>query len=291
MLICMEGEIGVGKSSTNNHIIWEYCKDHKMDHVKFCFDYGRQVERVTTTVKTEQINDLFVMDTPGTNDHEAELGDNKIMNMKNQAWSNRLHDKTKGMSCITQCIMVDAGGRIKETSVKSMARTLHSLTYSFPEYDPLANVGPRLNLVFTKESKFVQEEDNIMIPGLKPKGKYKKVNHLDALINQFKKTLSQRMNDDIYAREELAKTVYNIDKILPKDHFYAFKIFPGMDEAMVKEKSEIQRLIKDTKSHGNWYIQNFEQASNTPASIDLQDSKSLIEKTKNFIENIVEKQI
>ena len=33
--------------------------------------------------------------------------------------------------------MIDAGGRIKQTSIESMARTFHSLTYSYPEYDPM----------------------------------------------------------------------------------------------------------------------------------------------------------
>ena len=32
IFMCMEGEIGVGKSTTNNHIIHSYCKDHGLDH-------------------------------------------------------------------------------------------------------------------------------------------------------------------------------------------------------------------------------------------------------------------
>lgn len=68
IFMCMEGEIGVGKSTTNNHIIHNHCRQHGIDHVPFSFNYGRQCERVTTSVSTKRPGDLIVMDTPGTND-------------------------------------------------------------------------------------------------------------------------------------------------------------------------------------------------------------------------------
>ena len=77
----MEGEIGVGKSTTNNHIIHSYCNSNQdlgLDHTKFSFKFGRQCERVTTSVKTVEVGDLFVMDTPGTNDFQSELSDYTI---------------------------------------------------------------------------------------------------------------------------------------------------------------------------------------------------------------------
>lgn len=62
--------------------------------------------------------------------------------------------------------MIDEGGRLKETSVDSMARTFHSLTYSYPDFEPMRDGGPRINVVFTKLSRYTKEPDDIMIPGL-----------------------------------------------------------------------------------------------------------------------------
>jgi hypothetical protein len=61
---------------------------------------------------------------------------------------------------------------------------------------------------------------------------------------------------------------FKIDQILPKDHFYAFKIYPGNLEKMAWEKSEIKRLIEDAHAHGRWYIENFEASNNTPTGFD-----------------------
>lgn len=63
------------------------------------------------------------MDTPGTNDIQTELSDYTILKMKNENLSAQFQDKHRGVSAIVQCIMIDAGGRIKDTSVDSMART------------------------------------------------------------------------------------------------------------------------------------------------------------------------
>ena len=71
-----------------------------------------------------------------------------------------------------------------------MARTLHSLTYSFPEYDPIENGGPRLNVFFSKMSRFTHEDDNIMIPGMNPESKYSTVNPFEELVKKFKKQLA-----------------------------------------------------------------------------------------------------
>jgi hypothetical protein len=46
----------------------------------------------------------------------------------------------------------------------------------------------------------------------------------------------------------------------PKENVYAFRIVPGMENRMLKEKTEIQRLIDDAKGHGKWFIENFEEA-------------------------------
>ena len=64
----MEGEIGVGKSSTNNQIIYLYCQKNGLDHTKNSFRFGRQVERVTKGCDYIEVGDMTLLDTPGTND-------------------------------------------------------------------------------------------------------------------------------------------------------------------------------------------------------------------------------
>lgn len=141
--------------------------------------------------------------------------------------------------------MVDNGGRLKETSVESMAKTFHSLTFSFPEYDPVKNGGPRLNILFTKLSRFHDDPDDIMIDGLECQNKYEMVNKFEELVQKFKTELAKKIHSDTYEKESLEKIEVKVDLILPNDHFYAFKIFPHMEERMDLEKSEIERLIRD----------------------------------------------
>jgi hypothetical protein len=159
--------------------------------------------------------------------------------MKHQSLGKIFKNENKGVSCITQCIMVDDGGRLKETSIESMAKTFHSLTYSFPEYDPTQMGGPRLNVLFSKLSRFYDEPDNIMIEGLESECKYDKTNHFDELVKKFKSELAKKLHKDIHEAESLEKLEFKVDLILPKDHFYAFRIFPGMEKRMLKEKTEI----------------------------------------------------
>lgn len=93
--------------------------------------------------------------------------------------------------------MIDAGGRIKETSIESMARTLHSLTYSDPEFDPTEMGGPRLSILFTNFSRYEVRSDNCGIPGLDAVSKYDRVNVFDQLIEKFKKELALKVFKDL----------------------------------------------------------------------------------------------
>jgi hypothetical protein len=287
----MEGEIGVGKSTTNNHIMHSYCKEVGLDHTKYSFKFGRQCERVTTCVKTQRAGNLILMDTPGTNDFQSELSDYSIQKMKHQSLAKIFKNENKGVSCITQCIMVDDGGRLKETSIESMAKTFHSLTYSFPDYDPIQMGGPRLNVLFSKLSRFYDEPDNIMIEGLESECQYDVKNHFDELVKKFKSELAKKIHKDIHEAESLEKLEFKIDLILPKDHFYAFRIYPDMEKRMLQEKTEIKRLIEDAKGHGRWFIENFNEAFNTPTTFDFDQASSLIEKYENLSKNVVDNHI
>lgn len=50
-----------------------------------------------------------------------------------------------------------------------------------------------------------------------------------------------------------------VKEILKKNNFYTFKIFPGNETQMVLERSELERLIVETKAHGRWFIKNFDE--------------------------------
>ena len=67
-----------------------------------------------------------------------------------------------------------------------MARTFHSLTYSYPDYDPMESEGPRICVVFTNFSRFQEVQDNIMIPGIESVSKYETVDRFSELIKKFK---------------------------------------------------------------------------------------------------------
>ena len=107
-----------------------------------------------------------------------------------------------------------------------------------------------------------------MIEGLHAENKYHDVNPFDELVKKFKMELAKKIHEDIHQTESLEMTEFKIDLILPKENFYGFKIFPGNSEKMVKEKTEIERLINDAKAHGRWHIDNFESAYNTPCTFD-----------------------
>lgn len=65
--------------------MYQFCKDHGLDHLKTSFNFGRQVERVTKQCDFKKAGDLILMDTPGTNDIQTELSDYAILKMKHES--------------------------------------------------------------------------------------------------------------------------------------------------------------------------------------------------------------
>ena len=148
--------------------MYTHCQEKgEENHDDLMFNFGRQCSRVTTSVESREFGDIKVIDTPGTNDFSEELSDYDIQKMKHRFLNQLFADKNKGVSCVLQCVMLDSGGRLKQTSIDSMIRTLHSLTYSYPSYSPEAHGGPILNVVFTGFSQLYGEEDISGIPGHK----------------------------------------------------------------------------------------------------------------------------
>ena len=54
---------------------------------------------------------------------------------------------TDGLSSVTQCLMIGSSGRLRDTSIRSMSRTLLSLGLVIPNFN-LKN-SPRISIVFT----------------------------------------------------------------------------------------------------------------------------------------------
>ena len=61
--------------------------------------------------------------------------------------------------------MIPKHGRLKDEDIVGMARSFHSLTFSYHDFDPMVQRGPRLNVIFTNFSRFQNESDDIQIPG------------------------------------------------------------------------------------------------------------------------------
>jgi len=138
--------------------------------------------------------------------------------------------------------MIDSGGRIKETSIESMAKTLHSLTYTNEDFDPTTMRGPRINILFTNFSRFEVKTDDIGIPGLQSVNKYVKVDEFDLLIKKFKTELASKIFKDLKDTETIQSIENKLDIILPKSNFYAFKV-SDIEEKRNAEQCEIERLL------------------------------------------------
>ena len=210
--------------------------------------------------------------------------------MKHEKLTEYLKDDREGISSIVQCIMINEGGRLTESNIESMAKTFHSLTYSFPEYNALEQGGPRLNVIFTAKSKFFQDDDDIGIPGYESENKYIDLDQFYELVKTFRKQLSVKIYEDLHETVPLEQIEGKIGYMLKDENFYGFKIFADK-EKLSKETTEIHRVLKDAKSHGRWIISNMDWAQNTPTPFDTKHARKVIEKFTDFHEIVVGNQI
>lgn len=114
----------------------------------------------------------MVVDTPGVNDLQNALTDNIIYKMQYDTMGELLRNSKQGVSAIVQCVMIGNNNRVKGSSLDILFKTMHSLTYTHPDYDPLKNEGPRICVIFTDFSKSKDLEDDICIEGSDIKDKF-----------------------------------------------------------------------------------------------------------------------
>lgn len=143
--------------------------------------------------------------------------------------------------------MVGHNNRLTETAVDAMFKTLHSLTYTYPDYNPLTNVGPRICVICTGFSKLSDDQDDICIEGAVSESAYDMNNKFGELIDKFKEQLTEKIHDELGDDQSKQAIRLKVDAILAQDNFYAFKIFKSNFERTAAERKEIQRLIVDCK--------------------------------------------
>ena len=122
--------------------------------------------------------------------------------------------------------MVDEGGRLKNSAVANMAKTMHSLTYSFPSYIPKQHKGPSLFVVFTNISRYTEAENDIQIPGIRSSNLSSSL-EFESLVRKFKIELVNHLSADLSESVDLEYLTRKVDQILPSQHFFAFKILNG----------------------------------------------------------------
>lgn len=289
----IEGEIGSGKSTTSTTIMEiqsKLCGNKEHLKTENRFATGRQNGRVTSSVKTVPIGDLSVMDTPGTNDIENELSDLEIGIMKHQNMNENFSDSTRGLSCIIETIMLDGGCRLNQSKITPLIKMLNSLTYSYPGYDPITNPGPRIVIIFTNQSRNYSEDDDIGVEGIPIDLAQDPITLLKMNARKLKKIIVDQIWQDQDKEQLRVQIESKIETILPFENFYCYKIFPGDKEKLIQEKMELERVITDSKLHGNYYISNFDFEKgkiSLPISFDHLETKHLSQRLINIFEKLV----
>ena len=115
------------------------------------FKHQKSGKAVTTKVKIAKIGNLTLIDTPGTNDPDKKRTDVNIQIEFINTIRTTLLNKEIGINTFTQCIMPDAGGRIRRTSIDSMCNILLSLSSFYEDADLYTH--PRMCVVFNNVSK------------------------------------------------------------------------------------------------------------------------------------------
>ena len=123
---------------------------------------------MTTKVKVIKTGNLTLIDSPGSNDPDKKRTDVQIGIELVNTISAILKSRQQGINTITQCIMPDAGGRIKRSAITSMVSMLLVLTSIYEDSNP--DMHPRLCVIFNNVSKLQDSKKKIWIYfGPKPK--------------------------------------------------------------------------------------------------------------------------
>ena len=155
LVLLVFGECGTGKSTFLSLVSRIYTKNFLGANKEQPLDFkaAKSGSAVTTKVKVVQTGNLTLVDSPGTNDPNRKRTDQQIQIELFNTIRNMLKSQYDGINVFVQCIMPDAGGRIKRSAIESMCTMLLSLTslYEIEDFDPKKH--PRMCVVFNNVSK------------------------------------------------------------------------------------------------------------------------------------------
>ena len=93
---------------------------------------------------------------------------------------------------------------------------MHSYCYSHPDYNPLVDGGPRINILLTHLSRFVSIVDDIGIPGMVSQSFHNDADPFTEFVSKFKKELINKLHKDMNGEISLEMIRRRVDAILPQ---------------------------------------------------------------------------
>ena len=264
------GESGSGKSTSLTLISQIYSKHFKgaKGYAPVEFKSGQSSSAVTTKVKVIKTGNLTLIDSPGTNDPDKKRTDQQISVELVNTIRTILTSANQGINTVVQCIMPDAGGRIKRSSIQSMVSMLLILTSIYEKQNP--DNHPRLCVIFNNVSKFPHPK--------KKAQKYYEVQSEDSADEETKEeiaddeTTTNQVHWEDYVQIFLKQIIEEVkalhgDKsdstfikqrimnLFPKENFYFYQI--REDEAEnEKEWSQMELFLDENINTRKFFIKS-----------------------------------
>ena len=230
------GECGSGKSTFLSLISRIYCKHYAgAKGVKpIQFMSAKSATAITTKVKVSTTGNMTLIDSPGMNDPDKKRTDVQIQIELINTIRTIFTSASQGITSICQCIMPDAGGRIKRSEIESMSRILLSLTSLYEDSDPEKH--PKMCIIFNNVSKVnhpkaephVYEED-YSSDELDGEPAVKEVTFSEYIVI-YKNTLMDVLREDCMTTLDDIDLKERIEKLFPDDNFYFYQMRDDKNE-------------------------------------------------------------
>ncbi|KRX03267.1 P-loop containing nucleoside triphosphate hydrolase [Pseudocohnilembus persalinus] len=279
--ILLVGEVGSGKSKTGNALFDFYFKEigQKFDK-NYKFESVRSFSSVTKEIQCKIKENLRIIDTPGYNDPNSEYSEFKISSKTCQFLKdNVLYDQ--GLNAIVQCVQLDKSFRFTKEIVKSISRVL--VTFAINCAETQNQDFPLIIVLFNNVSEQIQQEEKEQQNSQSEKQQKIEQDSEDAdnsdqdikingliykqdLINEYKRQLVEVILEDITIEnsqingiqfldlnQKREKILQNIDKLIPCDNFYCFKITKDK-KLMVNEMNIIKKIYEKCSKWGSYIL-------------------------------------
>ncbi|KRX00439.1 P-loop containing nucleoside triphosphate hydrolase [Pseudocohnilembus persalinus] len=309
----MIGEVGSGKSTTNNAILKILSNQEKQ-----YFTAKKSTKSVTKQPERVTFENFSLIDSPGTNDPQEKMNDYQILEQINQFLIEKnvlikkqemvekdqlqkedqkekikekqqidenleIQEIPSGLTSITQCLMVDQSGRIKNSAIQSMINILLNFTYIYPDFN--FQQAPRLNVIFTnyRPAKIINNNqdnsqnnnNNNNNNNIQHNQSQSGANRLGFLASAF--GYSQNQNNNNIPLEEMIQTYKNLiiqesqkmldgnsfsqkikevlENCLPNNNFYTFKLSEQQHQGFRKfDKRQLKKFISDNENFNKRFV-------------------------------------